>query len=194
MIYAFSGKAGTGKSTTALHLQQAIGKNIPIVSFGDSLKQEVSDLYGIPIEACYSQIGKNRPFLAVFDERIQVLILREILQKHGELRRKSDPYYWVKKTLKTMEELPEPFHCIIDDVRNMQEIAGIRFCPTNSLIIRLDPFEGWEPGPCSEDITETALDNYSGFDLRLTPGFEQYQETINQINKLSASTTISVAA
>lgn len=163
-IVGLSGKIGTGKTTLA----NLICKQIPgmaRISFADALRQEVSDCYGIPLEWMLTQEGKNR----VVDKDVaggHAVTVRDLLQMHGVFRREMDRDYWVKKT---GDILVQNHHFIIDDVRFNNEAALVH--KYGGIMVRIDTFPGWKPGRGAEHVSETALDFYEDFDLRIKPGF-----------------------
>ena len=76
--FAISGKAGSGKSTMARYILAAAdeqGRPAVKIAFGDELKREVMELYGIDKH----MVGG-----------------REVLIRHGEEKRLLDPDYWIR--------------------------------------------------------------------------------------------------
>ena len=97
---AISGKAGSGKTTLARELVKVCDeRDIPVtrVSFGDALKLEVMELYGIDKQ----MVGG-----------------REVLIRHGLQRRLEDPFYWLRP-VKERARLAQASGVIvvIDDLR-----------------------------------------------------------------------------
>lgn len=104
--FAISGKAGTGKTTFAARLIEACAeRSVPAVcvAFGDALKAEVFDLYGIE----KNMVGG-----------------REVLVRHGEERRVADPDYWIRPVVERVRLAHvSGLVVVIDDVRFLREYA-----------------------------------------------------------------------
>ncbi|MCK4500508.1 hypothetical protein KAU11_08415, partial [Candidatus Babeliales bacterium] len=156
IIYAISGKLKCGKTTLANLLSYRR------VSFGDPVKRECSDTYGIPLHFFYEKKD------ALVSVQGQYMTIRKLLQWHGtDYRRAQDPLYWVKKF---DEQLPNE-DCVIDDVRFVEEAE---YCKSKkAVLVRLEPYPGYSY--YSAHKSETELDNYDCFDLVLHPKFGELQ-------------------
>ena len=147
---AISGKAGSGKSTMAKHVLAACEeRGIPVVrvAFGDELKREVMELYGIDKH----MVGG-----------------REALIRHCEQRRQEDPFYWIKPVAQRVRlaqvcgVLP-----VIDDLRFLTEYRwaqGVGLVTVRMVAsaewraVRLER-QGLDPWITdSSSVTETELD------------------------------------
>lgn len=164
-LIGISGKIGTGKTTLAEHL---CGELDGVrMSFADALRREVHVSYGVPMELMLTRAGKDT---TVADGRTTV---RELLQMHGVFRREDDPDYWVRQLDAKIQDVENVIKTVIvDDVRFANEAAMIY---RKGFLIRLEPFPGWTPGPNAGHISETALDNWSFWDLRIRPPFGELQ-------------------
>lgn len=154
---AFSGKAGAGKTTLAELTIAALKKRghpaYPL-AFGDALKREVRELYGVE---------KNDP------------AGRALLIGHGEARRDSDPLYWIRKVDYTLDELGWSSFVVLDDLRFPTELAWakgrgfltVRIDAPNHLRTRRLSSIGADPSiVTSASRTEVGLDKcYADFDL-----------------------------
>lgn len=179
-IIAISGKIGVGKSTVADCLLEMIPGAVRL-AFADPLKHEVSRLYHVPLELCYSQAGKQS-IVFIGQEGLDLLgahtmQLRLVLQKHGMMRRQQSPGYWDDKMLSALQGLRSD-GCpavIIDDARFPSEVALIRQLQGD--LYRIEPYPGWTPGAHALHESETALDNWSEWDACFYPekGMEQLQ-------------------
>jgi hypothetical protein len=138
VIIGISGKMGTGQTTLATHLAELGGGRG--VSFADALREEVADVFSVPVEALTSRECKDLMRVPV---GFQTLSVRELLQWWGALRRQGDPLYWVDKTLSGVDADQKDL-TIIDDVRYRNEAAAI--IATGGYLIRLHPYQGWVPG------------------------------------------------
>lgn len=164
IIVGLSGKIGTGKTTLANLICKQI-HGMSRISFADALRHEVSACYGVPMEWMLTQEGKAR----VVDKDVaggHAVTVRDLLQMHGVFRREMDRDYWVKKT---GDILTQNHHFIIDDVRFNNEAALVHLF--GGIMLRIDTFPGWEPVPGAGHVSETALDLYDGFDLRIRPSY-----------------------
>jgi|GEM_PF-531898 len=195
-IIGISGKIGCGKSTVARRVAERLGWRV--TSFGARLKDEVAELFRFPREWCDTIEGKDRVVdmgeadicsvarIVVHgkDGKVpQGMTVRELLQVWGtEVRRARDPDYWVK----AMEDFLGRNHggWVIDDVRFPNEAKYIR--DLDGLLARLDPYQGWELGPHAGHVSETALDEYERFDLRLAPALGDLTSAVERVVELAA--------
>lgn len=171
IVIGLSAKLGCGKTTLAdniLARLDTMGKQAVRMAFGDPLKRECSSYFGFPLEWCYSQEGKMR---LVAREALDNFTVREALQWYGtDFRRAQDPLYWIKAMRKELVLLAEAGVqvVVVDDVRFPDEA---QVCLDNGYCFRVEPFEGWKPGPHAEHASETALDGYDKFTEVYHPGF-----------------------
>jgi len=176
MIIAISGKTGTGKTTLASHLAAILPGTV--LSFAHPLKDEVSQLFGLPRNWLDTQQGKAR--------LVNGRSIRSILQLHGQQRRDEQPGYWVRAMAESIARTTG--HIIVDDVRYNDELRMLRHGNGQAhplrWALRLEPYPGWKPGPHSEHVSETALDNYIGWDLRLYPQYGDLEKCADSIKAL----------
>lgn len=178
LLIGLSGKIQCGKSHTAKMFEKIGFKR---VSFGDILKEECSDTYGYPLEWNYQEYNKAHRVIARTSLPRANMTVREVLQWHGtDYRRAEDPDYWVdrmneKLTKIVKKHLPSSIAVVIDDVRFPNEALYVH--DSKGILTRIDPYDGYikkEP----EHISETLLDDYEGFDLRLKPAFGQLKREV----------------
>jgi hypothetical protein len=201
MIIGLSGKIGTGKSTLA-DLIMARSHGWARVSFADALKEECARKFGFETGFAYSQAGKARvvnihptalPWLGVgegyFADRVGnglgeliPVTVREILQLRGEAARRKRPNYWVELFDTSTRHLPR---LICDDVRYPSEADYLR--KRGAFLVRLEPYDAWKPGPGAGHNSETALDNYHGWDLTLAPAYGQIHTAADLILDLTTA-------
>lgn len=179
-LISLSGKIGVGKTAVSNMLMELLPGSVRI-AFGDPLKRECSKLYSFPLELCYSEAGKKTTvFLGDIGIELlgaDCLTVREVLQKHGMMRRAQDEDYWVKQMREYLKcaRISRVPYIINDDCRMPNEADLIR--EFGGSLYRLQPYPGWKPGKNSDHISETALDEYDGFDMVFCPekGMEQLQ-------------------
>lgn len=174
-LIGISGKIGCGKSTLAHLVAQRLGW--AVTSFGARLKDEVAQLFGFSRSSCDTPEGKDRivdliesPWaaatLAMTRDSRATMSVRELLQVWGtDVRRAQDPDYWVRSMRGFLES--EGGGWVLDDLRFPNEAALVR--EQGLLLVRLEPYPGWEPGPHAGHLSETALDDFQGWDLILSP-------------------------
>jgi hypothetical protein len=181
ILLGISGKIGCGKTTLArMIIEDAPVEVAARMAFGDLLKRECAAFFGFPVEWCSSQEGKQKtvdiPVCAATNGmRVATLpfTVRQALQWYGtEYRRAADPDYWVKAMREQLSNYEKKHDgasllVVIDDVRFANEALLIN--ELGGQLVRLDPYQGWEPGPHADHESETTLDRWAAWDLRATP-------------------------
>jgi hypothetical protein len=159
LIIGISGKIGTGKTELTKLLMERLGKGCARLAFGDALKRECAERYNFDLALCYSQEGKLKHLLHP-DLPGGCMQVREILQWHGQKRRREHPGYWVGRWAALLQELPDDTTCLfVDDVRYPDEKNAVEH--RHGFCVRLNPWPGWVPGPYAGHESETALDAYA---------------------------------
>jgi len=158
MRIAISGKAGSGKDTVGAKLARAF--EIPITHLADALKVE----YFNNEIMCDKAITKEQELylLNLTDEekivntnkQKHLPYVRQGLIQWGQMKRKADPDYWIKKLdLEASQVLP--------DLRFTNELMA--FHKAGFILIRVETSEDKiveRGGPAYiDDISETALDD-----------------------------------
>lgn len=167
-IIALSGKAGAGKSTLARMLKRYLedllaerGVYVPVVvsSFANALRCECS--FAFPTINWHQ---KPTPPL-----------VRRMLQTWGQLRRETDPNYWVRAWA---HNLPERAIVIVDDLRFTNE-AMYLLTEENSMLVRINTVNN--PVLVEEDISEVDLDTFNCFALELDVEYGDLESLLNPI-------------
>ena len=197
-IIGISGKLGTGKTETANIMKAELekqGLKVRVEHFVSALKAEVAAIFEFPEELTYTTEGKAiriKPTLRAMHEMLHANVgpvldidtsysVRELLQLWGtDVRRKRDPDYWVKKTLKAWcKHLRDDVDVLImDDMRFPNEAVCVNNNNYNpnavGQLLRLDPYEGYDQ--YSDHESETALDGFMEWDARLAPDYGKLPE------------------
>ena len=182
MIIGISGKQGSGKSTLTELLLERLGPGWKRASLGDALKQEVSEVFNIPLDLMYTQEGKNTLVViprSVMDRYPKVFkrttyLVREVLQLWGtDVRRAEDPTYWTRRLTAGGENV------IVDDIRFIDEAEFI--CSEGGWLFRLETFPGYVVPATGAHASETDLDGYPGFDEVFRPEFGKLAEVADTI-------------
>ena len=192
MIIGFAGKAASGKTTAAKHLQAKLGNKIQVLPMASMLRCEVETflrqvgaaervplLYGDQQDKlAHFEIDESRArqecpawdgFVAENREIQQhpdqtTLSVRRILQWWGtEYRRAQDPDYWTKAWEAALTELPDRnAHILVDDVRFHNEVDVIQ--RNGGVLIRVE-----RPGfnGANDHSSENSLDDFNGWNMVL---------------------------
>jgi len=192
MILGFAGKAATGKTTAAKHLQPLLDKECKIIPMAMVLRDEVEAflraidaeasvplVYGcqddkvrifyVDEQKALEQCSKWTHFITEHQEiqdrsGLTAVTVRRILQWWGtEYRRAQDPDYWTKAWGRKISEYDvEQIHVLVDDVRFMNELNVIK--EHGGLIVKIERpgFDG-----ANNHASETSLDDYADWDGKI---------------------------
>ncbi len=192
MIIGFAGKAASGKTTAAKHLQALLGDKIQVLPMASMLRREVEAflrkvgaadkvalLYGdqqdklthfeIDEHSARLQCSAWEDFVAKNLDIQQhpgrtTLNVRRILQWWGtEYRRAQDPDYWTKAWEAALAEVTERnVHILVDDVRFHNEVEAVQ--RNGGVLIRVE-----RPGfnGANNHSSENSLDDFTGWNMVL---------------------------
>jgi len=215
MIIGFAGKAASGKTTAAKHLQSLLGDKIQVLPMASMLRREVETfLREVGAEDRVPLLyGDQQDKLSHFDvdeqsarsccpawdnfvshnQDIQdqpgwtLVSVRRILQWWGtEYRRAQDPDYWTKAWETALVELPDRNgHILVDDVRFHNEVDVIQ--RNGGVLIRVE-----RPGfnGANDHSSENSLDDFNGWNMILCNdgSLEQFlQQVEGKVMRLLAS-------
>ena len=177
-IIGISGKKGSGKDTFAKLLQKQLElstcKSVRIDSFAANLKYCCAVISGQPDYLFCNQDMKDRKagFLNFTN--------RELMQKFGDLTRSLDKDIWIKSLFNKYLYLDNPpEYLIVSDVRFKNEAEHIK--KLDGILIRIESDRVKE----NYHISETELDNYPNFDLKITNNkSESLEQLKNKAKKL----------
>jgi hypothetical protein len=157
-LIGISGKIGSGKTTLANYLMQRY-QGMTRESFAENLRRVLAVLTGVqPSET--RTIEQKERLLVEWDATIG-----KLLQDIGEaLRQGVNKDTWVLSLFSRFDASRD--HWVLDDVRHINEADMIK--KRGGILIRLegDPMGARANSTRNLDhISETALDNYQGFDV-----------------------------
>lgn len=167
VVVGISGKIGAGKSCACESIRAAFPAETVVRNFADRLKEEVALHLGIDVALCYSHDGKNT-FLPDYG-----ITLGEFLQQWGTRLRGLHPEIWVLAVQSYIDvcvaqktDDDAQLIVVIGDCRFLNEVQWIR--RVGGTTIRLNGDPAGERARSKRDqshVSETALDNYTDFDL-----------------------------
>lgn len=168
LIIGLSGKSGSGKSWLAEYAEHNYG--FLVMSFAGPLKADLVRL-GFDSALVYSHKPPH---------------IRKLLQAYGMAARKEDPNWWVKRLFNNIDMLYDGEHrIIIDDVRFENEVDAIR--AAGGYVYRMINVDASPVYSGFEDESETALDNYEGFDGYFVAGAGQVELLAKQFKDEATS-------
>lgn len=157
-IVAISGKRRSGKSTLANILRQENGY-MPL-NLADPLKDMVRSQFDLTYEQTDGHFKESPTNYK--DASGKFLTPRDIMISVGQFYRSIDENFWTKKLFQRMEGYAGPF--TIADVRFKNELTQLK--ERGAFLVRLERSEQLT-GKNINDSSETELDAYSGWDLRI---------------------------
>lgn len=172
-IIALAGKKGVGKTTLAEILAKKL--NGTKISIADSIKEECSLIFNIPLEYFYDQKLKE----VYVQTEIGLISPRKLLQFWGQFKRKENDYYWLYLLSSKLNTIPTDI-IIIDDVRLRTEAEFLLIYFKNSTLIRINPFEGWETDNDSH-VTENEMDSYECYNKIIVPEYKKPGKTAHDL-------------
>ena len=193
-VIGISGKIGTGKTTLANHLVDKLGEGWRRLAYGDVMKREVSDKFHVPIKDCYEKKERLWPVGMYYRPdkgegvalRAPYMSIRRLLQWWGtDVRRGQDPDYWVSQMREALRraKINAIQGVVVDDVRFENEAQLIK--DLRGRLIRLNPYGEWVCDPkVAEHESETALDDYTGWDLNVYPGYGELEKLARGVIRL----------
>lgn len=157
MLIGISGKKQCGKDTIC-KIIKALDERWVKHAFADKLKQALAVILDVKVEAFEDNIFKMSDSTIAKPEG-GFYTYRELLQRFGtEVGRSISPTLWVDALFTSYSE---DDHWIIPDVRFPSEAKAIK--DRGGIIIRVDR----ETLSHDNHPSETALDDYEGFDYRI---------------------------
>lgn len=138
MIIAFTGLAGSGKTTASDYLVQKYG--FKKINFKDALVAEMKDRLGDTLEQLVQMYYTAHGIKSV-DELFQKKppVMRALLQNYGtEVRRRDDDNYWVNRWSATIDNCNSE-NVVVDDCRFLNEAKVVKdYSGTIIRIVRTD--------------------------------------------------------
>ncbi len=156
VIVGLSGRKQAGKGTVAEFLRvnaaAVFGRSAVVQPLALPLKRFCREVLGLTQEQCYgTDAAKNSP--TRFGKTA-----REVLQHVGtDLIRKHYPGVWTDYLIRRAKIDPSGRVVIVDDVRFADEVEAIQAAGGKVIRLTRAPF-------ADTHASETALDNYGGFD------------------------------
>ncbi len=150
-IILISGKSGAGKTTGALFLENKLKELSGVMVIRTSFAKSVKEI----AKLCFGWDG------------IKDLKGRKLLQNIGNAGREYDKDLWVKRVVDDISSFGVPPNItIIDDWRFLNEAEFLEKCGFKVYKIRIISHRLNELID-KNDISETSLDNYDGFNFEI---------------------------
>ena len=159
-------------------LDEYVNPYIKVYSFADPLKWLCMDIMGLTHKQCYgTNEEKDSPtkyawqrMPGLTSDKTGQMTAREVMQYVGtDIFRKMGPNIWVNATIRRIQ-LEQPMLAIIPDIRFPNEVKGVQKAGGKVIKLTRNPL-----GDSDQHFSETALDNYEGFDAIL----DNKEDTIN---------------
>lgn len=151
------------------YMSENLWSKVKIYNFADNLKRICIDILGLTEQQCYgTEEDKNSPTDinitdAFFDAKInRKMTAREVMQHVGtDFFRRIYPQVWVESTIRKIQK-ESPELAIIVDCRFENEVKGIQAAGGKVIRLTRNIY-----GDSDQHPSETALDEYNGFDYVL---------------------------
>jgi hypothetical protein len=148
------------------YMSENVWSKTKVYNFADNLKRICIDILGLTEQQCYGAEEEKNSLTdinlqdCIFDTmRCRKMTAREVMQYVGtDFFRRIYPQVWVESTIRKIQK-ESPELAIIVDCRFENEVKGIQ--EAGGKVIR---FTRNIYGDSDQHPSETALDNYEGFD------------------------------
>lgn len=150
-----------------------------VLSFAGPLRQELHEMFGLPVELLRGdRATKDGAEIVLGNRRMS---LREVMQWWGtEVRRAQTPDYWVRAMQRQM--LWVPFDCpvvAIDDVRFDNEAFWVD--SWRGWNVRLLPYSDWKPGKGYSHPSEGEIAPPGGYCVEYAPNFGELETVVDDL-------------
>jgi hypothetical protein len=184
VIVGISGKKGVGKDLLGSYLAPYGFMRTP---FAETLKSRVRRDFNLTLDHTDGAL-KEKPTAYVNDwspvngKPTDYWTPRQIMIAYGQFFRQFDPNYWINKTFEAIASSTEWLRAdkfVITDVRFKNESNYIK--ERGGFLVRLErhPELNIYKDACM-DVSETDLDDYDGFDMRLTADHNVTKKDLEQ--------------
>jgi len=170
LLIGLGSKAKNGKDTVAQAFKEALGNSVRLYSFANELKTYCKDHHAELLLDW--QVANGTEEVPVSKED-PIYGYSAILQYYGtDIVRAKDPNHWVK-ALEHRIEVEQPEIAVITDVRFLNEATWIKENGGTLIDVirrKKDGTRWLDPNRDPNHISETALDEYLGWDYVLLAG------------------------
>ena len=169
------------------YMRENIWHDLKIYNFADNLKRLCIDILGLTERQCYGTEEEKNSLTninlqdCIFDTmRSRKMTAREVMQYVGtDFFRRIYPQVWVDSTIRKIQK-ESPNLAVVVDCRFENEVKGIQEVGGKVIRLSRNIF-----GDSDQHSSETALDNYEGFDAVIDNGemsiSEQNESVYNQL-------------
>lgn len=181
MIYAFTGKKQSGKSTASKYLAEKLGATR--INFKDALVAEIKERLPNLIQAICeimerTEYDGNRPW--TYERLVQdkPKLMRTLLQNYGtEVRRRDHEDYWVVQWLRQATKVKGDI--VVDDIRFSNEAKAVT--DLGGIVIRIE-----REGLVSSDTHASELEmNKILVDYTISVGTGDFAELYTQLDRIT---------
>jgi hypothetical protein len=178
MIYGICGQAFSGKDTFAKMLAEELNKlqhpSYVLMAYAGELKMRVQKDFDLSYDQLWGDKKEHTDLRyakkgqGYSSNPGDYWTPREIMQAYGEFYRSIDYDFWVKNLFRVIED-KEYKNVIITDCRHLNEVDAVK--KHGGLLIKIIR-EGKDTPHGATHISETALDNFTGYDFTIVNNFE----------------------
>lgn len=165
LVIGIGYKARHGKDTVAQVMKEALEKDykVEVIPLAKALKEEVNTMDQFEVCLKLGILYDTKPDMTDPLCNTKHGKQSRLLQYFGELRRKEDPFYWVKKLRDNIAK-SRPEIVIIPDIRYKNEFAFVKAC--KGYMIRVSRLGFTDLSRDPKHISETELDGVT-FDITI---------------------------
>lgn len=180
-VIAFSGKAGSGKTTSTDYLLKTYPDKYVKINFKDAMVEEMRRIFPQTLRMM-SLSSENYEFgIRTVDDLFthKPPEMRALMQEFGtELRRGDDPDYWVKAWMrKANKVISEGKVIVVDDLRFLNEEKAIR--GLGGMVIKVSRNDITDTGT---HISEVEMDKIVG-DFNISANRGEYELLYKEIEE-----------
>ena len=127
IVITLHGESGSGKDSTYQSLRD-IKPNLPRVSFGDMLRQDIYETYNLK-PMTDSEERQPRNYYSPITQKFEVMTFKDLMVAHGRVMILENPFRYPEKVATEIQKVSHDYNSntvVVTDARRPHELEAIR--------------------------------------------------------------------